>query len=169
MSADVATEPCFNCSRNWHHQCEQKDCRKCHGSDRIDAGKTEPPAAPEVPKEPPQGDPALAKFAQQLLISFKVNAFLSGENAPLAIPVNCPEHGWVTTPLITCNRCLRIYPVLAFALPEQKASSPDAERTNEAVIFCDCGLRYYHARCPLCEGQVDHIVNSADEVHEASQ
>jgi hypothetical protein len=106
-------------------------------------------------------DPALSKFAQQLLISFKVNEFLSGKNAPLAIPLNCEHHGWVTTPLITCNRCLRIYPALAFALPEQRASSGQ-EQTNEAVIFCDCGLRYYHAKCPLCEGQVDHIVEQPE-------
>lgn len=160
----VVTEkiPCFNCSRGWHHQCEKNDCRVCHDADSVDAGKTEPPPAPIHPKV----DPSLARFAQQLLISFKVNAFLSGENAALAVPVNCAEHGWVTTPLVTCNKCLRIYPVIAFALPEQRAASGQ-EQINEAVIFCDCGLQYYHARCPLCEGQVERIVNSEDEARQS--
>ena len=163
--ADVIEKiPCFNCSRGWHHQCEKEDCRVCHGADSKDAGKCEPPVI-EAPA-PRKIDPHLAHFAQQLLISFRVNAFLSGEKAPLAVPVNCAEHGWVTTPLITCNRCLRIYPALAFALPEQKAATGQ-ELTNEAVIFCDCGLQYYHARCPLCEGQVDRIVNTEDEARQS--
>lgn len=162
MSNDSMTEPCFNCARDWHHACNLKDCRKCHGSEFIDAGKPTPEPARqtilEVVPEPTEpepvagGDPFLRTFAQQLMISFRVNAFLCGQKADPAVPVNCPEHGWVTTPLITCNKCQNVYPVVAFAMAEQKPATGPTE--NEALTFCGCGLRYYHARCPLCEKQV---------------
>lgn len=159
-------DPCFNCARGWHHQCEKKNCIACHGASALDAtpGHSQPPAASEVQRvidvaveEPvePQVDPHLKHFAQQLLISLKVNAMLSGEHAPPAIPVNCPEHGWATTPIVTCNRCLQMFPVLAFLQGPQSPPNGGVQTEVERVQFCDCGLQHYRARCPVCENQID--------------
>ncbi len=163
MANDSMNEACFNCARDWHHACELKDCRKCHGSAYVDHGKPTPEVAhqtvlevvPDAPEPEPvlAGDPFLRTFAQQLMISFRVNALLCGPKADPAIPINCPFHGWITTPLITCNKCQNIYPVVAFAMADQKPASGQPTE-NEPLTFCTCGLQYYHPRCPLCEKQV---------------